>query len=144
LTDPEWKTLGDVVEILSVSMDEVCTLYFMANSTPALEYPHDIQQLMSGETTPSLTGILPTFHGPQNQWEVLLSTTAPTQKCYILAAMEWLNKYHEKARKTPTYVMAMGACLISAIGTSSMPSNLFPSLEPFYKNFFYHEILVPG
>ncbi|KAF9506831.1 hypothetical protein BS47DRAFT_1321642, partial [Hydnum rufescens UP504] len=87
LTDAKWKILGDVVGILS--------------------YPHDIQQLMSGEATPSLTGVLPTFQGLQNRWEVLLSTIAPTQKHYILAAMEWLNKYHEKARKTPAYVMAM-------------------------------------
>ncbi|KAF9503452.1 hypothetical protein BS47DRAFT_1369524 [Hydnum rufescens UP504] len=62
---------------------------------------------MSGEATPSLTGVLPMFQGLQNQWEVLLSTIAPMQKRYILAAMEWLNKYHEKARKTPAYVMAM-------------------------------------
>ena len=72
------------------------------------KYPHDVQQLMSSEATPTLTGVLPVFQGLQNHWQELLTTTMPTMKRYILQGMEWLNKYHKKAGKTLVYAMAMG------------------------------------
>ncbi|KAF9505948.1 hypothetical protein BS47DRAFT_1305944 [Hydnum rufescens UP504] len=104
LTDPEWKTLEEVVEILL--------------------YPHDVQQLMSGKVTPTLTGVLPAFQGLQNCWEGLLATVTPTKKHYIIEGMEWLNKYHKKAGRTLAYTMAMGVYLAMLTHSFNTPMTL--------------------
>jgi hypothetical protein len=89
-----------------------------------LKYPHDVQQLMSGEATPTLTGVLPAFQGLQNHEEGLLATVTPTKKCYILEGMEWLNKYHKKAGRTLAYTMAMGAYLAMLAHSFNAPMTL--------------------
>jgi hypothetical protein len=72
-----------------------------------LQFPHSVQQLMSGEATPVLIGVLPAFQRLQNCWE---SHAAMHHNicCYMYEGMVWLKKYHEKAGRSPTYVIAMG------------------------------------
>ncbi|KAF9505234.1 hypothetical protein BS47DRAFT_1435766, partial [Hydnum rufescens UP504] len=71
-----------------------------------LQFLHSVQQLMSGKATPVLSGVLPVFQRLQNCWESHAAMHRDIS-CYVYEGMEWLNKYHEKAGRSPTYVIAM-------------------------------------
>ncbi|KAF9505581.1 hypothetical protein BS47DRAFT_1269356, partial [Hydnum rufescens UP504] len=86
LSDEQWNLADKICEILS--------------------FPHSIQQLMSGEATPILSGVLPAFQQLQNCWEDHAAKQHDIS-WYVYEGMEWLNKYHDKAGKSPTYVIAM-------------------------------------
>jgi hypothetical protein len=74
-----------------------------------LKPPHSAQQLMSGEATPLLSGMLPAFQSLQNKWEQYITSKSDQDLApCVLEGMSWLNKYHEKAGRTPAYVIAMG------------------------------------
>lgn len=75
-----------------------------------LLYPHKVQELVSGEKTPTLSVVLPAY-------EELLSAlrSASTsgrltrlRRCTDVA-IEKLETYLQKARRNPVYVLAMGA-----------------------------------
>ncbi|KAF9516155.1 hypothetical protein BS47DRAFT_1292893, partial [Hydnum rufescens UP504] len=88
LSDEQWNLADKIHEILSV-------------------IPHSIQQLMLGEATPILSGVLPTFQQLQNCWEDHAAKQHDISQ-YVYEGMEWLNKYHDKVGKSPTYVISMG------------------------------------
>jgi hypothetical protein len=62
---------------------------------------------MSGEANPVLGGVLPAFQSLQNKWEQYALANGDVAS-YVNVGMEWLNKYHERAGRTPAYVIAMG------------------------------------
>ncbi|KAF9519743.1 hypothetical protein BS47DRAFT_1481925 [Hydnum rufescens UP504] len=86
LSDDEWKMAEKIRRVLA--------------------YPHSVQQLMSGEATPILSGTLPAFQSLQNRWEEHMAKN-PDVTPFVLEGMEQLNQYHEKAGKTRAYVIAM-------------------------------------
>ncbi|KAF9502657.1 hypothetical protein BS47DRAFT_1370112 [Hydnum rufescens UP504] len=71
-----------------------------------LDYPHSVQHLMVGKMTLILSRTLPTFQSLQD-WRQEHMILNPDMSPYVPEGMAWLNKYHEKAGKTCTYVIAM-------------------------------------
>ncbi|KAF9504464.1 hypothetical protein BS47DRAFT_1401372 [Hydnum rufescens UP504] len=86
LTETQWAVVQKVYDIL--------------------DYPHSVQHLMVGETTPILSGTLPAFQSLQDQWQEHMISNLDMSP-YVLKGMAWLNKYHEKVGKTHAYVIAM-------------------------------------
>jgi hypothetical protein len=123
LDDSQWAMAGKVREILSVCVLRGLNLQALI-SYIWLQFPHSVQQLMSGETTPVLSGVLPAFQRLQNCWESH-ATKHRDVSPYIYEGMTWLNKYHEKAGRSPTYVIAMGMLLILLASHKSLTDKLY-------------------
>ncbi|KIM64060.1 hypothetical protein SCLCIDRAFT_50902, partial [Scleroderma citrinum Foug A] len=71
-----------------------------------LEVPHCAQQTMSGERTPLLGNVVPTFEMFIAQWQAL-GKQLPWCAPYIDAGLNCARKYYERMGKTRAYTIAM-------------------------------------
>lgn len=76
-----------------------------------LESPHRVQELLSGEKTPTLSCTLPAFEEVIDYWKTL-RITIPELDHYINIGIRKLEEYVGEARKTRVYAHAMGAFFI--------------------------------
>ena len=67
------------------------------------QVPHCVQQMMSGETTPILSGAIPAFELFISKWEQL-STDFPR---LIASGLEWATIYYIRMDRTRAYIIAM-------------------------------------
>ncbi|OBZ73092.1 Zinc finger BED domain-containing protein 4 [Grifola frondosa] len=83
LTPKEWEVLQNIEFVLSV--------------------PHTVQQVMSGERTPILSGTIPSFEMFMTRWEKL------GKKAWHLTdvGLKWAAKYYSRMDGTPAYIIAM-------------------------------------
>jgi hypothetical protein len=70
------------------------------------QVPHRVQQIMSGEKTPILSGAIPAFELFMSKWEQL-STDHPHLKPLIAPGLEWATLYYGKMDRTRAYIIAM-------------------------------------
>jgi hypothetical protein len=70
------------------------------------QIPHRVQQIMSGEMAPILSGAIPAFELFMSKWEQL-STDFPRLKPLIAPGLEWATKYYAKMDRTKAYIIAM-------------------------------------
>lgn len=70
------------------------------------QVPHHVQQMMSGETTPILSGAIPAFELFMSKWEQL-STDFPRLKPVIAPGLEWATIYYTRMDRTRAYIIAM-------------------------------------
>lgn len=71
-----------------------------------IQYPHSVQQLLSGEQTPLLAGVIPVFEVFLTGWEKLAQKKkhlAPFIQCGLDRARE----YYSRLDKSNAYVVAM-------------------------------------
>ncbi|KAG2351062.1 hypothetical protein BDR07DRAFT_1321681 [Suillus spraguei] len=68
--------------------------------------PHIVQQVMSGESMPLLSGAIPVFETLMTQWEEL-ANAAPHCKPFIDTALTWASSYYQHMDHTHAYTMAM-------------------------------------
>jgi hypothetical protein len=67
--------------------------------------PHQVQQIMSGETTPLLSGAIPAFEMFMTRWENMSQVS--NLKSTIAPGLEWAAKYYSRMDRTRAYIIAM-------------------------------------
>jgi hypothetical protein len=105
LSDDEWDTLEDIEIILGVRT----MIFFAVRATmlTLIQAPHVVQQLMSNENTPVLSGSLPSFELFMTRWEVLAKNN-PRLKPWIGEGLKLARKYYKKMDHTKAHILAMG------------------------------------
>jgi hypothetical protein len=83
-----------------------------------------VQQAMSGERTPVLSGAIPCFELFMTAWEQL-GAKNPDMEPFIAVGLARAVKYYEKMDKTRAYVVSMGEwssysllCILSPFNAS--------------------------
>jgi hypothetical protein len=71
------------------------------------QIPHQVQQIMSGESTPILAGAIPCFEAFMSTWE-RLAELHPKFEPWIDAGMEYAIAYYGCMDHMHSYIMAMG------------------------------------
>lgn len=92
LSDVEWAVLQDFEAILNV--------------------PHQVQQTMSKEANPVLSGSIPAFEMFMTTWE-RLGEKHPRLKPFTDIGLRWATKYYSRMDNTDAYIVAMGLLLES-------------------------------
>ncbi|OJA15569.1 hypothetical protein AZE42_12604, partial [Rhizopogon vesiculosus] len=82
----EWSVLQDFEMVLGV--------------------PHMVQQMMSAESTPVLSGVIPSFKMFMSHWEKL-SQEHPLLTNIIAIGLDWAYKYYGRMDHTKAYIIAM-------------------------------------
>jgi hypothetical protein len=70
------------------------------------QVPHTIQQVMSGESTPILSGAIPAFEMFMSAWEKI-EQEHPHLKNYVHPGLEWAYKYYKRMDRTRAYIISM-------------------------------------
>jgi hypothetical protein len=65
-----------------------------------------VQQMMSAESMPVLSGAVPSFEIFMTRWEQL-RTKYPELKPWVDIGLEWAEKYYTRMDDTDAYVVAM-------------------------------------
>ncbi len=72
----------------------------------AAQVPHTVQQIMSAESMPVLSGAVPSFEIFMTRWEKL-RTKFPKLKPWVDVSLQWAEKYYNRMDDTDAYVVAM-------------------------------------
>lgn len=70
------------------------------------QVPHVVQQVMSGESTPILSGAIPTFEKFMTRWERIISEH-PLLERLVRPGLDWAYKYYGRMDRTRAYIVAM-------------------------------------
>jgi hypothetical protein len=65
-----------------------------------------VQQVMSGERTPILSGAIPAFEMFMSRWENLIQDH-PRLKPLIKPGLDWAYMYYGRMDRTRAYIIAM-------------------------------------
>jgi len=68
--------------------------------------PNKVQQFMSKESTPVLSGAVPSFEMFMTSWEQL-SSKNPRLKPLVQPGLDLAYKYYDRMDRTASYVIAM-------------------------------------
>jgi hypothetical protein len=100
----EWSVLEKFELVLEVSDEKSCL-----NLKPVLtstKCPHLVQQLMSSESTPILSGAIPAFETFMTQWERIREHHVETRH-WVDVGLSWAATYYSRMDLTQAYVVAM-------------------------------------
>jgi hypothetical protein len=70
------------------------------------QVPHVVQQMMSGEATPILSGAIPTFEMFMTRWEKMVEEHPQLEK-YIKPGLDWAYQYYGRMDRTQAYTLSM-------------------------------------
>jgi hypothetical protein len=70
------------------------------------QIPHRVQQVMSGESAPLLSGAIPAFELFMTRWEKL-AEEKPHLARFIDKGLDWAYKYYKRMDRTRVYIIAM-------------------------------------
>ena len=111
LTDLDWELLEALHAVLAVR-------FYLDSHPPfiqlAAQVPHMVQQMMSAESMPVLSGAVPSFEIFMTRWEQLC-TKYPELKPWVDVGLEWAQKYYTHMDDTDAYVVAMCELLLSSL-----------------------------
>ena len=85
----------------------------------AAQVPHMVQQIMSAESMPVLSGAAPSFEIFMTQWEKLC-TKFPQLKPWVDISLQWAEKYYTRMDDTDVYMVAMCESLPSSLSDLNM------------------------
>jgi hypothetical protein len=71
-----------------------------------VQVPHTVQQIMSVEHTPVLSGTIPAFESFMSKWEEI-AIVRPALSPWINEGLRWAKKYYKRMDETKAYVIAM-------------------------------------
>ena len=71
-----------------------------------MKCPHVVQQVMSSESTPVLSGAIPVFEMFMTQWEHIGDSHAETKE-WVDVGLSWATKYYNRMDCTQAYIIAM-------------------------------------
>jgi hypothetical protein len=85
----------------------VCGVFVSRSSdSPLSQIPHEVQQVMSAEVSPSLAGVIPCFEHFMYMWE-RLGKMEPKLTPYTDEGLKWATKYYNRMDNSRAYVVAM-------------------------------------
>jgi len=98
--------MRDIEFVLSVSY--VLRVYYTMYPDFAVHQQvlHRVQQIMSGESAPSLSGAIPAFKMFMTSWEEM-AQKHPNLKPLIEPGLEWATMYYNQMDGTRAYVIAI-------------------------------------
>ncbi len=70
------------------------------------QYPHRVQQIMSGKQTPILAGAIPAFEMFMSGWEKA-GEDHPHLTHLIQPGLDWASMYYGRMDRTKAYIIAM-------------------------------------
>ena len=70
------------------------------------QYPHKVQQIMSGENTPILAGAIPAFESFMTGWEKASEDHLHLTEL-IQPGLDWASMYYGRMDRTRAYIIAM-------------------------------------
>ncbi len=76
------------------------------------QVPHVVQQVMSEESRPILSGAIPAFKMFMMKWEKLAAEHAKLRPI-VQPGLDWAYKYYSQMDETKAYVVAMCKQIIS-------------------------------
>ena len=79
------------------------------------QIPHHVQQIMSGESMPILSGTIPLFELFMTAWEKLIQDF-PNLKQYVDPGLEWAYTYYARMDRTAAYMITI--CKLLCLPTS--------------------------
>jgi hypothetical protein len=106
----DWELLDGIYSVLEVSLIQMHPLFIQL----AVQVPHEVQQVMSGESMPVLSGAVPSFEIFMTRWEKLRAKF-PLLKPWIDVGLQWAEKYYKRMDDTDAYVIAMCELLPSSL-----------------------------
>ena len=106
----DWELLDGIYSILEVSLIQMHPLFIQL----AVQVPHEVQQVMSGESMPVLSGAVPSFKIFMTRWEKL-HAKFPLLKPWIDVGLQWAEKYYKRMDNTDAYIIAMCELLLSSL-----------------------------
>lgn len=112
LTDLEWEVLEALYEVLAVSFYPIQIRPLFVQL--AAQIPHKVQQGMSAESMPVLSGAVPSFEHLMTRWEALRSKY-PALELWVDIGLKWAHKYYTRMDDTDAYVVAMCELLFSSL-----------------------------
>lgn len=118
----------DLSHVITVpSMDEVCVLNHIQ---AVMSVPHDAQESLSSERTPTLSYSLPFYHSIIDEWEYLKGVY-PLLSPFIEIGVTKVEEYIDKSQLSRTYLLAIRKLppLLNSPCTNLMPSVLNPCLK---------------
>ncbi|KAF8232987.1 hypothetical protein L208DRAFT_1269203 [Tricholoma matsutake] len=86
MSNQEWEWIMDIIGVL--------------------QFPHEVQQVMSKEKTPILAGAIPSFKRFMSRWERLTEKNAHLTPA-IQIGLDFATKYYKQMDDTDAYVIAM-------------------------------------
>lgn len=89
-------------------------LYLQTSQLNCIQVPHVVQQVMSKESTPILSGAIPAFESFMTKWENL-SRDHPRLQDHIDPGLQWARRYYNRMDRTRAYVISMCKHLFPAI-----------------------------
>jgi hypothetical protein len=70
------------------------------------QVPHVVQQVMSSESTPILSGAIPAFEMFMTRWEKIIQQH-PRLERLVRPGLDWTYKYYDRMDRTRAYFIAM-------------------------------------
>jgi len=92
-----------------------------------VQAPHAVQQTMSREQTPVLSGAIPAFEMFMTQWE-RLGERIPRLKPFVDIGLSWATTYYARMDRTKAYILAM--CMRITCPPSYCPHFVSSSHQP--------------
>jgi hypothetical protein len=86
-----------------------------------IQFPHRVQQIMSAEKYPTLSGAIPAFEMFMTAWETLIQGNAHL-KPLVDPGLEWTYMYYARMDRTKAYVIAMCKWLILDSNELQLPT----------------------
>ncbi len=80
----------------------------------AAQVPHTVQQIMSAESMPVLSGAVPSFEIFMTRWEKLRDKF-PKLAPWVNIGLEWAEKYYNRMDDTDVYVVVMCESLLISL-----------------------------
>jgi hypothetical protein len=93
-----------------------------------LNIPHMVQQSMSREQTPVLSGSIPAFEIFMSTWEKL-AVKNPRLKPWIVIGLVWATKYYNRMDNTKAYIIAMCESIICTVPNTKTYLVINPSVR---------------
>jgi hypothetical protein len=118
LTDLDWELLDALYAVLAVTVFTQIQIHPLFVQLAA-QVPHMVQQIMSAESMPVLSGAVPSFEIFMTRWEKLRSKF-PELKPLVDVGLEWAEKYYKRMDDTDAYVVAMCELLSSSLSNLNM------------------------
>ena len=98
--------MQDLEVVLSVSHRVQWAMRHILTLQSYQQVPHMVQQVMSGERTPILSGAIPAFEMFMSRWENL-TQDHPRLKPLIEPGLDWAYMYYGRMDHTRAYIIAM-------------------------------------
>ncbi|HEX3640560.1 MAG TPA: hypothetical protein VHV10_04665 [Ktedonobacteraceae bacterium] len=102
MTDREWEVLTKFELILEVSTEKFLSKSILTST----KCPHAVQQVMSSESTPVLSGAIPAHELFMSRWEFIRDTVADTSD-WVNVGLRWATEYYCRMDYTTSYIVSM-------------------------------------